>query len=166
MPNYSEFFLSSPSSVASLETIEISHGSFSKTYRIVRNAINGITATLETGQEVYFEYYPAQISPLGSDETLDQDITVSLGDLGEIIPQEIDFVHRDDSWDEKPVLVYRLFRSDDLSSPMFGPVTLEVENITSNKKGSSIVARAISLNSLKTGEIYDYERFPGLRGFL
>lgn len=91
MSRWTEFFLSSPPSVVQLETLEISHPQFTKTYRIVRNAKDGITATLEDGAtQATFDYLPCRIEPLGARANLDFGLRVDLGDLGEIIPQEID----------------------------------------------------------------------------
>jgi hypothetical protein len=164
--DYSEFFLSSASSVVQLETFELSHSAFTETYRFVRNAIGGITAIDENSVSKVFQYYPAKITPLGSSGTLDQSINVALGDLGEIIPLELDAVNTANSWLEKPEVVYRTYRSDNLTVPLFGPVILEVSKINFNKKGASFDASARSFNNLTTGIIFDYVNYPGLRGYL
>jgi hypothetical protein len=164
--DYSEFFLSSASSVVQLETFELSHSSFTETYRFVRNAIGGVTVIDENSVSKVFEYYPAKITPLGSSGTLDQSINISLGDLGEIIPLELDAVSAAGTWGEKPKVIYRTYRSDNLAVPLFGPIELEVSKFSFNKKGSSFDASARSFNNLSTGIIFDYTNFPGLRGYL
>jgi len=166
MSTYAEFFLNSKSSVVQLELIEISHSLFTKTYRVVRNAVQGITVRLETGVTRTFEYYPLKIENNGSRDDLDQSFTFTLGDLGEILPKELDGVARGDGFGEKPTVLYRTYRSDDLTRPLFGPVVLEVESFAFNRDGSTFTAKAPSLNINKTGEIYRLERFPMLRGFL
>ena len=97
--------------------------------------------------------------------TLDQSFTISLGDLGEILPAELDAVATADGFDEKPVLIYRTYRSDVLTAPLF-VITLEVESFTFNEQGAVFEAKAPSLNINKTGETYTFARFPMLRGFL
>lgn len=92
MSDYTEFFLNSKSSVAQFETLEISHPYFSQTYWVVRNKTTGLTATLEDARVITFDYYPLRIQFLGTRDTLDWGIKVNLGDLGEVIPQEIDNV--------------------------------------------------------------------------
>ena len=65
MSAYSEFFLNSKSSVVQLELVEISHPNFTKVYRVVRNAVQGVTVKLETGANATFEYYPLRIENNG-----------------------------------------------------------------------------------------------------
>lgn len=166
MSTYAEFFLKSKSSVVQLETLEISHASFTKVYRVVRNAVQGLTAKLETGESVTFDYYPLLIENAGVRDDLDQAITVNLGDLGEVLPKELDEVSSNDGFGIKPTVVYRTYRSDDLTRPLFGPVVLEVTSFAFNREGSTFEAKAPSLNVNKTGELYKLDRFPMLRGFL
>ena len=166
MTDYTEFFLSSKSSVVQLETLEISHSAFTQTYRVVRNAVAGVTVTLETAAQASFTYYPLRITGVGLRENLDFGIKVDLGDLGEVLPEELDAVASADGYEEKPIVIYRTYRSDDLTSPLFGPVVLEVKSFSFNRQGSTFEARAPSLNVNKTGELYSLDRFPMLRGFL
>lgn len=166
MKTYAEFFLNSKTSVVQLETLEISHPNFTKIYRIVRNAVEGVTLALENGQSVTFDYYPLQIENAGVRDDLDQAIKINLGDLGEVLPKELDEVSSNNGFGTKPTVVYRTYRSDDLSRPLFGPVTLEVSSFAFNREGSTFEAKAPSLNVNKTGELYKLDRFPMLRGFL
>lgn len=164
--SYAEFFLNSKSSVVQLELLEISHPNFTKVYRIVRNAVKGITVKLETGDSASFDYYPMRIENDGMKGDLDQSFTITLGDLGEVLPKELDSVASAQGYNVKPVVTYRTYRSDDLTRPLFGPVLLEVESFAFNREGSTFTAKAPSLNVNKTGELYTLERFPMLRGFL
>ncbi|MBU0801716.1 MAG: DUF1833 domain-containing protein [Alphaproteobacteria bacterium] len=166
MTNYAEFFLKSKSSVVQLETLEISHPDFTKVYRIVRNAVQGVTVALENSSLATFDYYPLKIENAGIRNDLDQSITINLGDLGEVLPKELDEVSSNNGFSTKPTVVYRTYRSDDLSRPLFGPVVLEVTTFAFNREGSSFEAKAPSLNITKTGEVYKIDRFPMLRGFL
>jgi hypothetical protein len=166
MSAYSEFFLNSRSSVVQLELLEISHSKFTKVYRVVRNSMNGVTVTLETGAQATFDYYPLRIENSGAKDDLDQSFNITLGDLGEVLPKELDNVASLNGFSEKPRVVYRTYRSDDLTRPLFGPIVLEVESFAFNREGSSFTAKAPSLNINKTGEVYRLERFPMLRGFL
>lgn len=166
MSAYSQFFLNSRSSVVQLELLEISHPNFTKVYRVVRNAVQGVTVTLETAVVQAFTYYPLLIENNGSRDDLDQSFTISLGDLGEVLPMELDEVASNDGFSVKPVVIYRTYRSDDLTVPLFGPILLEVESFAFNREGSTFSAKAPSLNINKTGELYKLDRFPMLRGFL
>lgn len=166
MPDYAAFFLNSSSSIIQLELIEISHPSFSKVYFIVRNAIHGITVTLEDTSSQLFDYYPLSIKPTGSNTDLDQTLEINLGDLGEIVPLQLDLVAADCGFNIKPLLKYRTYRSDDLSAPLFGPQLFEINTISFQKEGNTLSASAKRLNLNQTGELYGMDRFPMMRGFL
>jgi hypothetical protein len=166
MSRYSEFFLNSRTDVVQLELLEISHPAFSRTYRIVRNAVAGVTVTLEDSTDATFDYYPLQMTPVGNRDNLDSGIRVDLGDLGEILPTELDAVAAAGGFSTKPTIIYRCYRSDDLSAPLFPALMLEVETFSFTKDGASFEAKAPSVNVTKTGEAYSIARFPMLRGFL
>lgn len=166
MANLNEFFLNSKSNIVQLDLLEITHPNFSKPYRIVRNSVMGVSVNIGGSVPERFDYYPVSIKGTSVKDDLDQGITVILGDLGEIIPKEIDLVRKADGFNIKPRVRYWTFRSDDLNSPLYGPVVLEVGEFSNDLNGASFEAKAPSLNVSKTGEIYDLTRFPGLRGFL
>lgn len=164
--SYAEFFLSTPAAVVSLDCIAISHPSFSQTYYIVRNARAGVTVNLETGASQEFLFYPLKVEPLGFRDNLDQGFSITIGDTGDTLPDELDRVFADDAFDVKPTFVYRAYRSDDLTEPMYGPVNLVIEKITMSEEGAVFEAKAPSLNDGRTGELYRMDRFPMMRGLL
>lgn len=166
MSQWTEFFLDAPASVVQLELIEISHPNFTQTYRLVRNHLQGVTVTTEEEEEEEFVYYPMRIVPSGSTDDLSQSIRVDFGDLGEILPVEFDAVRQADGFSIRPEVVYRVYRSDDLSAPIYGPWRFQIVDVSSNREGSSFEARAPELNVTKTGELYRLDRFPTLRGFV
>jgi len=163
---YAEFFLKSSGSVVQLECLEILHPNFTQTYRVVRNATDGITVRYEDGVDYAHTYYPLQMTSLGSRGDLDQGLQVNLGDLGDVLPKELDAVTSANGLFTKPTVKYRTFRSDDLQNVLFGPLILEVKTFSFNREGSTFEARAPLLNLNKTGELYKIDRFPMLRGFL
>lgn len=166
MTTYAEFFLSAPARIVQYETIEIYHPSFSRRYYIVRNARLGIRARLESGTYADFEYYPLLISKAGSNNTLDQTFRITLGELGELIPSEIDRCIVAGTLGTKPTLTYRSYRSDDLETLLVGPVHLEIHEMPMTREGVAFEAKPAIANMNTTGELYTLERFPGLRGFL
>jgi hypothetical protein len=91
---------------------------------------------------------------------------MDFGDLGEIIPAEIDAVKAADNAKELPKFIYRTYRSDDLDNVLYGPVVLETKSFNFTREGCSFAARAPSLNIRRTGEGYALPRFPALRGLL
>lgn len=166
MPDLTDFYLNSNSDVVQFETIEISHPNFTRSYFFVRNNTAGLTATLETAASQVFEYYPMSITENGSSNDLDYSLNVELGDLGEVLPLEINAIAVANGLFVEPIVVYRTFRSDDLSSPMIGPINLKLKSFASNKVGSVFEAKADNANSQRTGELYTASRFPMLRAFL
>lgn len=167
MAAYAGFFLNSSPNVVQLETLEISHPNFSKVYRVVRNAINGLVATLEDGVTIVnFDYQPMKIVPTKSNDDLDQSFNIQLGDLGQILPQELDNVNNAGGFLIKPKIIYRTYRSDDLAHVLNGPLNFELANLAFKKEGCTFDAQAPRLNVSSTGEIYTIDRFPMLKGFL
>ncbi len=166
LETYKEFFLGSSSHVVELELLEISHPDFTQTYRKVRNARGGVTVTLEDSSVHTFDYAPMLIKQTETRDNLDYGFNITFGDLGEILPTEMDAVAAAGGFNVLPVVTYRAYRSDDLSAPMFGPVELEVQEFTFKEQGATFLAKAPSLNVSKTGESYTLDRFPMLRGFL
>lgn len=162
---YIDYFLKARSDVGQLDTIQLSHPNFTKDYYLVRNHLKGFTATLEDGVTLkFFEYVPMQIGKGSVKDDLDQTIDITLGDVREILSMELQNVKANNGFSIKPTLVYRTYRTDDLSRPLFGPVILEVADFQFTKKGASFQAKAPSLNVVKTGELYTLERFKMLRG--
>lgn len=166
MTDYSEFFLASRASVIQLELIEFSHPNFTKHYRIVRNAPDGVTVDLSPSEQgVAFDYFPARFQALGARDDLDSGLRIDIGDVGETVPGEINAVAAAGGFRTKPTVRYWAFRSDNLASPIFGPMTLEVPAVTMTEEGSSLEARAPAMNSTRTGDRYTLDRFPMQRGF-
>lgn len=166
MSAQSDFFLKSNRSVIQFELIEISHPQLSKTYYLCRNHRDGVTVTLEDSSSQFFEYRPLSIKASGARDNLDTGITISLGDLGELIPQELDNIDAADNFKTYPICTYRTYASTDLTTPLVGPFKFEVASISADEKGSTMDAKAPGLNVNSTGELYRIDRFPMLRGFL
>lgn len=164
MSALTDFFLNSKSRVAQLECLEISHPNFSKTYYVVRNATLGVTVKHEDGVYHAYEYYPLQIVQNGDADDLDQGFSISLGDLGEIIPDEVDSVRSANGFGTKPTCKYRAYRSDDLDHVLMGPTFLEIKTFSFTREGCTFAATAPKLNVNTTGELYDLTRFDPLRG--
>jgi hypothetical protein len=160
------YFLDSNRDVVRLELIEFSHPSFTQVYRKVRNARDGVEVTLEDASVEWFDYYPMAITELGDQATLDTGVRIDFGDLGEVLPKELDAVYAADAMATKPKVVYRAYRNDDLTSPIVGPLVLEATNFSFKREGASFEASAPYVNNTKTGESYNLTRFDMLRGFL
>lgn len=160
------YFLRGKRHVAYLDLIEISHSAFSQTYRKVRNHRDGVTVTLEGGGVASFDWYPLEITELSDEANLDTGIRIEFGDLGEVLPMELDRTYAADAMGEKPRITYRAYRSDDLTSPLVGPYKLEATTFSFTREGASFEASAPYMNTNKTGETYNLTRFFTQRGYV
>jgi hypothetical protein len=169
---YTDFFLNARADVVAFDLLEITHPAFTQPYRIVRNARDGVTVDLPADPPIAampateFIYRPVHLKRLSQSDDLDSSIRIDLGDLGEVLPMELDAVAEAGAFIIKPVVRYWCYRSDDLTTPIFGPVLLEVANIAHTSEGASLDAQAPQLNSNRTGLLYRLETFPMLRGTL
>lgn len=166
MSDIADFFLNSLKSEVQIELLEIAHPQFSRTYYLCRNYRKGVTVTLENSTERHFEYRPCKITKSANTDNLDAGLQISLGDLGTVIPAEIDRVEAVDGFNVMPTCKYRVYRSTDLTAPYIGPFYFEIKNVSNNRTGATLEAKAPGLNFSKTGELYTIDRFPMLRGFL
>lgn len=162
MSDLTEYFLGRPTTVGRpIECLTISHPSFSQVYNVVRNVRLGITA-----EGVDYTYIPLEITSLGARPNLDSGFKINMGDLGEIIPLELDAVAADEAFNVKPTVIWRTYREDDLTQPLQGPLTLEISDFAFKREGCSFDAKAPALNNNRTGEVYSIANFPMLRGVL
>lgn len=123
--------------------------------------------TVTTDAEFTYDYYPARVLPIASEDDLVQSLSITLGDVGEVIAAEIGNIWDANGLDTRPTLTYRAYRSDDLSVPIEGSErVLEIAAVSRSREGCSFEARAPELNASRTGELYTVERFPMLAGFL
>lgn len=160
-----EFFLTAPRSVRRLELVEMTHPDFTKPYRVVRNQRRGVTVPVD-GVPQDFEWYPMRVKQDASSDDLSEGLSLDFGDLGEVIPKEVDAAELADGMGVRPQLRYWAFRSDDLDEPILGPYEYEVRSVSFTAEGATIKASAPELAKSATGEAYTLERFPMLRGML
>lgn len=165
MSAYSEFFLAAPRSVVQLQLVELLHP-HALPYRFVRNNRAGVTVTHEDATSKAYTYLPMKIEELGTRDDMDVGLRVSFGDLGEELPRVFDNFALADAFGTYPDLNFRVYRSDDLAAPLYGPLKLSVARVTFNGAGCTMEARAQRLNVNKTGLLYRFETFPMLRGYL
>ncbi|MCS3505020.1 DUF1833 domain-containing protein [Achromobacter sp. JUb104] len=164
---YIDFYFGAPQSTAELETLEISQPAFSQVWRLQSQYRGGFWARLESGELVFWQYVPMRLRQLDDRGNLDFGISVTLGDLGEILPDEIERARQAGTLRTFPPTVrYRAYRSDDLETPMVGPVTLQARKIVRNRDGAQCDSMAPQTNVTKTGMLYRTDLFPMLLGYL
>lgn len=165
MPDYSFWLSGNPDDVRLL-LVEISHPAWSKTYRIVQNHADGITVQHEDTFSYDYEYVPLTIQRGNNSDDLDQEITIGVGDLGEMFPKELDAARASQYSKVRPRLNYREYNLSDLTKPQVTILDLEVTDYEPKKEGAVFVCRAKQMNLTKTGEVYTLDNTPTLRGFV
>lgn len=143
-----------------IDTIELSHSLFSKTYYLTRE-LAGIIANIEGGAAKAFIGSNIEITLNSTKSDLDQNFSFTIQDLENVLDDELENIPLDNT--EDIVLTYRGFISSDLSEPAEGPIALETIGVSQEKGRFTIAAGAPQLNWNKTGVIYSYDDWPMLR---
>jgi hypothetical protein len=162
---YIDFFLNGRSDAIQYEMLELSHSAMSQTWRLTRNAPDGIVAG-----GVTWQYCPMDIEPSSAQFDLDFGVQITLGDLGSIVSEELANIRAVPSnygMLERPQVVYQTFdSSSDMTAPLAGPFSLEIVEFALTRQGSTFTARPLTVNRNKTGMLYTVANFPSLKGFL
>lgn len=166
MSTLTEFFLAAKKNVVQIDTLELSHPSWTKSYFVVRNARKGFVGRLENSLDQFFQYVPMQVTNLGAKGDLDTGVSIVFGDLGETLPKELQRIRDDDAFNVKPSVIYRVYASDAPTVILEGPFRFVAKALGFNRNGCQFEARAPGLNYSTTGMLYTLERFPMLRGAL
>lgn len=158
-------------SIALLETLEVRHSLWSKPIRIVTNHTDGITAMLETGEIADFEFAPLLINKGKTSDDLDQNLNITLGDLGEIVPPLIKQIRAADS-DEYPEVIYRAYAFDAATmtfakdKPIDINKGLYIEQMSRDHQATTFDAKTSDKNTVSTGQPYTTVSHPDLKGLL
>jgi hypothetical protein len=158
---YINFFLNSKRNEYMVQTLEIYHPSFSKTYYLTPNSFKGLVA-----EDQEYEFCPMSIKRLSSTSDLEQALSITFGDIGTILQAEMIRVLDDDAHLTKPSCTYKAYSSNDLNTPIMGPYVLEIASVTFTRGGAQFDIRSRIANATGTGRRYTFDRFPSLKGFL
>ena len=164
MTDLTEFHLDSSPAVVLLECIEIKHSLWPNPLRYVTNHADGITVKHEYGLSYDYEFIPLQLKKGGTADNLDQSISITVADLGQVVPQLIKLI-RDANSEERPQAIYRAYMSSNLESPTHIIDGLEIEAMSRDQQATTFDAVAQRLNSVGTGRVYTVDEFPSLKGF-
>ncbi len=160
MTDYTAFFLNNSGGVVPLECLEISHPSLSKTFRYIRNDEDGM---MIGGN--FYQYQPMSIKRSNVTNDLEQKLSITLADMEDELMTAIENIRSSAYPRVKPQIIFKIYRDDDLSNPMFEMQTLEIPIISKDSTGLvTFDAQAPELNSVKTGRLYTFEEYPLLRG--
>lgn len=159
-----EFLASAPQTKYMIEVVSIAHSALTQTYHLWKEPIAGAVVD-ENDNTLITQSTNINIALAGSADNLDQKFTVSIDttDAENVLRNELDLIPLNTT--EKIILVYRAYLSDDLTEPQ-AVQRLQVESITYNRGVASLSAVAPKLNVTRTGELYTFNRFPMLRGFI
>lgn len=166
-----DFHLDTAPSVALLETLEINHSLWSKPIRIVTNHSDGVNVVLETGENAFFEFAPLLINKGSTSDDLDQSLSITLGDLGEIVPPLLQIIRNAKS-DEKPEVIYRAYAFDVVSMSLVKdkPIDivkgLKIGKMNRNHEATTFEAKTTDKNTVKTGKTFNMLDYPDLKGLL
>ena len=148
------FFFGSDGDIFTYETIEF----VGTAQRYVRNAKDGLTADLT------YTYMPYTVQPSQVENTLDYRLAFNIGVVDAFAA--VEFLREWSSSNDALQINYRTYRSDNLASPLFGPILLNIQTATMGESGFTVVAGARAMNKNTTGRAYTLDRFPGLDGYL
>ena len=163
MSNQLEEYLFATQPAYLIECIEIKHSLWATPLRYVTNMADGVSVGHDSSYFNY-EYVPLQIDKGSSSDDLDQSLRITIGDLGEIVPDLIDQI-LDAGSTERPKVTYRAYSSLDLSQPILVIDHLEVTDQSSDYQGTTFNAEAPKLNAVGTGLLFTKANFPTLIGF-
>lgn len=149
-----------------LECIEITHPSFSRSYRFVRNHTDGVRVRHENGTYYDYDYLPVTIQAGKTADSLEQSFTIGIGDVGEVMPYEIQRLRNGKHAHVRPTLNYRVYLSSDLTTPLNSVLGLEITDNQPQGQGAVFKCKAREVNATATGTKYTLDSYPTLRGFL
>ena len=159
-----EFYLVGNPQAVRLQLVEIAHPAFTQTFRFVRNHALGVTVTHENGVSAHYEYLPIPVQKGKSSTDLEQTLTITIGDVGEIIPKQIDLIRKSDLFALiRPIVNYREYYSDKLGEPCLVGSNLEVTDYSLQKQGVVFKCQAKDIANTKTGSTYNLDSHPLLR---
>lgn len=164
MSEYSDFFFHTKGNVSLLECIELTHPTFPKTFRYVRNHLKEpLIVRHEDGLSYEYQYQAIDVICDRVSADLDQEFSINLKD------HEDEFISAYRALDDNtPVKFnYRCYRDDVLTAPINSRTGYFVYNVSQNDKGDvTFEAKAQPLNSVGTGIAYTLENAPLLRGII
>lgn len=162
---YRKFLSSAPTGQMEYRTVEIYHPSFG-VLRFVRDysdqqfAIES-DAPRSAGEQVTFTAISMKINEPAEGENSSNQLLIQFGATSNQIEEKIKLISGEDHLTPIEV-IYRKYYSGDLSEPVvvmkLSVTELSFEGYSSN----SMSAEDVDFNQRRAGELYTFERFPGL----
>lgn len=154
------FFLTKTSAIAKIDCIELYHPDFGY-LRYQAYDDEGITVKHESGPLRPYGYESFEITRGNVTSDLDQGFSITFADYKDDLKSKVNAANH-----MTPIVFsWRLYRSDDLNSPMFVQRDLYVIRVNSDGTGMvTFEASAEQLNNVKTGDSYTLAKFSTLKG--
>ena len=184
MPADIDYFLNSQSDDVLVETLEFKFykadtgAQAGNSLCVVANINTRVYAVLEDGSSMVCDYYHVRIERGSmSTDSIDQSfqITVSASvDIRRLLDNVYFGTYKTGGQrfnGKKPNVTYRAYsysapHTGALRNMVVGPITMDIDSIVMDEKCCTVNASTGLMNSHKTGEVYDIQRFPMLRGLL
>lgn len=161
---YELYLLNNPQGERIIEVVSIYHPDMSQTYHITPTP-EAVSVTFEDDQVIVPEPKNMRVEKSRSKDDLDEQFIFTFSDPEGLIASEADRIPLDS--DDDVLVQFRTFMASDTSAPAEGPFNLLGVSMTPATDSTvTIRAQSPSLVVNRTGELYTYERFPMLRGFL
>ena len=157
-----EVYASAPATQRYIETLSFSHSLFSQTYFLTNDNMPW-TFLLETGATVTFQQMPFKIVLPTSDGKGNQDLGVTLANIGRDLVNPIEAAIAKPS--ETIKCIYRVYLDTPSTAPQNSPplqliitgIQYNRETVSATATRSDVLNRAFPYNFYKTSD------FPGLR---
>lgn len=166
-----EIYANAPVSSTDFEVIAIKAPWFSQDYWLQNIDTEGLDVTLETSEVVTVDYAPMSIGQTSSNADLNNERTIVLQQVNDIIASEQanfnpDVHNPEDAKIEHRGYIY--YRNGTISSIQTSVTSVTLRDITRDAKNAAASLRASSkpANESATGERATIQRVPMLRGFL
>lgn len=173
-----DYFLNSNVGKMLVETLEFTFPGYTSnmvnSFGIVANINGRIHAVAEDGRSIICDYVPCRVERSSlSNEQLDQDFKITMQDVGIALHKQLSscYFGTVNQFNHHPYVCYRAYGLDHpyegpLTELIVGPIKLPIQNVAFNVEGCTITASSKPLNNHITGDFYDFERYPMLKGCL
>lgn len=156
---YVNFLNSNPENDQLFECLIIAHSLFTKTYNLVFDS-KEFTANSPDGIETTFAPANIRSTNAANNNDLDQLATFTIEDLDNILDDELDRLPLGNT--ENPVATYCIYTKSFDDPADF--VVYDVNSVPQKAGAFTLSCGAPKLNVNETGEKFDFDRFPMLRG--
>lgn len=108
-----DFFFTEHPALIKYECVSITHPNFSQDFNLVRNSAIGLKVEADPPENyIEYTYVPMEVKTLGSGHDMDQSMEFTIGDVGELLPAEIERISAANGFQTKPTIVYREYASN------------------------------------------------------